>query len=97
MLESYFEREMGHYVPGRRLEAVAEAMPFLRGRFETHRGSYQELHRRAQFLRSPDGAGLSRRARYDTCSVKNICRGQRSRREYEFLLQRPKTLYEASQ
>jgi hypothetical protein len=36
VLESYFERGMGHYVPARRLEVMARAMPFLRGRFETH-------------------------------------------------------------
>ena len=36
ILESYFEPEMKDYVPERRLEAVAEAMPFLRGRFSTH-------------------------------------------------------------
>ncbi|PYI81513.1 MAG: hypothetical protein DME26_19860 [Verrucomicrobia bacterium] len=36
LLEAYFEPGMGEYVPERRLEAVAEAMPFLRGRFSTH-------------------------------------------------------------
>jgi len=36
LLEAYFEPAMGEYVPERRLEAVAEAMPFLRGRFATH-------------------------------------------------------------
>src|SRR5207237_3616427 len=36
LLEAYFEPEMGQYVPERRLEAVAEAMPFLRVRFPTH-------------------------------------------------------------
>ena len=36
LLEAYFEPAMGEYVPVRRLEAVAEAMPFLRGRFATH-------------------------------------------------------------
>lgn len=36
LLEAYFEPGMGKYVPERRLEAVAEAMPFLRGRFSTH-------------------------------------------------------------
>ncbi len=36
VLESYFELGMGKYVPGRRLEVLAEAMPFLRGQFGTH-------------------------------------------------------------
>ena len=36
LLEAYFEPKMGEYVPMRRLEVVAEAMPFLRGRFPTH-------------------------------------------------------------
>src|SRR5207237_10408996 len=36
LLEAYFEPEMGQYVPERRLEAVAEAMPFLRAAFHTH-------------------------------------------------------------
>jgi hypothetical protein len=35
-MEAYFEPQMNAYVPERRLEAVAEAMPFLRGRFATH-------------------------------------------------------------
>lgn len=36
LLETYFEPQIKRYVPERRLEAVAEAMPFLRGRFPTH-------------------------------------------------------------
>jgi hypothetical protein len=36
LLEAYFEPAMKEYVPERRLEAVAEAMPFLRGQFSTH-------------------------------------------------------------
>ena len=36
LLEAYFEPALGFYVPERRLDAVAEAMPFLRGRFRTH-------------------------------------------------------------
>jgi len=36
VMESYFEQEMKQYVPARRLESMARAMPFLRGRFETH-------------------------------------------------------------
>ena len=37
ILEAYFEPSMGKYVPERRLDVVAAAMPFLRGQF----GSYQ--------------------------------------------------------
>jgi hypothetical protein len=36
LLEAYFEPAMRKYVPERRLEVVAEAMPFLRGQFSTH-------------------------------------------------------------
>ena len=36
LLEAYFEPAMGTYVPERRLEAAAQAMPFLRGQFSTH-------------------------------------------------------------
>ena len=36
LLEAYFEPTMKGYVPERRLEVVAEAMPFLRGQFSTH-------------------------------------------------------------
>jgi hypothetical protein len=36
LLEAYFEPEMGGYVPERRLEAIAEVMPFLRGHYPTH-------------------------------------------------------------
>ncbi len=36
LLESYFEPEMKRYVPERRLDIVARAMPFLRGRFATY-------------------------------------------------------------
>lgn len=36
LLESYFEPSMGKYVPERRLDIVAQAMPFLRGKFATY-------------------------------------------------------------
>ena len=36
VLEAYLDAEMKEYVPDRRLEAVAESMPFLRGRFPNH-------------------------------------------------------------
>src|SRR5207247_9810438 len=36
LLEAYFEPGMGKYVPERRLDVVAQAMPFLRGRFSTY-------------------------------------------------------------
>jgi hypothetical protein len=36
LVEAYFEPAMKEYVPERRLETVAEAMPFLRGQFSTH-------------------------------------------------------------
>jgi enediyne biosynthesis protein E4 len=35
-LEAYFEPLMGKYVPERRLDIVAQAMPYLRGRFATY-------------------------------------------------------------
>jgi hypothetical protein len=35
LLEASFEPGMGKYVPERRLDVVAQAMPFLRGRFST--------------------------------------------------------------
>lgn len=36
LLEAYYEPQMKQYVPERRLEAVAEAMPFLRARYSSH-------------------------------------------------------------
>jgi hypothetical protein len=36
LLEAYFEPSMGKYVPERRLDTVAQAMPFLRGRFSSY-------------------------------------------------------------
>jgi hypothetical protein len=36
LLEAYFEPLMGKYVPERRLDIVAKAMPFLRGRFTSY-------------------------------------------------------------
>jgi enediyne biosynthesis protein E4 len=36
LLEAYFEPAMGAYVPERRLDAAAESMPFLRGKFNSH-------------------------------------------------------------
>jgi hypothetical protein len=36
LLEAYFEPGMGKYVPERRLDVVAQAMPFLRGRFSSY-------------------------------------------------------------
>jgi hypothetical protein len=36
LLETYFDPEMGKYVPERRLDVVAQAMPFLRGRFSSY-------------------------------------------------------------
>jgi hypothetical protein len=36
LLEAYWEPLMGKYVPERRLDIVAQAMPFLRGRFATY-------------------------------------------------------------
>jgi hypothetical protein len=36
LLETYFEPLMGKYVPERRLDIVAQAMPFLRGRFASY-------------------------------------------------------------
>jgi hypothetical protein len=36
LLESYFEPAIGRYVPERRLDVVAHAMPFLRGQFSSH-------------------------------------------------------------
>jgi len=35
MLEAYFDPAMGKYVPERRLDIAARAMPFIRGRFST--------------------------------------------------------------
>ncbi len=36
LIESYLEPEMGKYVPERRLDVTARAMPFLRARFSTY-------------------------------------------------------------
>ena len=36
-IETYFDKRMGKEVPERELEAMARAMPFLRGLFPTHR------------------------------------------------------------
>lgn len=36
LLESYFEPAMGQYVPERRLDIVAQSMPFLRGKFTSY-------------------------------------------------------------
>ena len=36
LLEAYFEPEVGKYVPERRLDIVAQAMPFLHGRFSSY-------------------------------------------------------------
>ena len=42
LLEAYFEPLMGKYVPERRLDIAAEAMPFLRGRFASYQ-AYAEI------------------------------------------------------
>ena len=36
LLEAYFDPGMGKYVPERRLDVVAQSMPFLRGRFSSY-------------------------------------------------------------
>ena len=36
LLEAYFEPSMGKYVPERRLDIIAQIMPFLRGRFASY-------------------------------------------------------------